>query len=143
VRHYTLSDVGDGLSQTFMVSENVRTGYDPDNEGSTFASPDPHLCAFYVGNPCRQAMCSAGNVDYSRCNAGSSRINSGLMSAEGASPVPNSFHEGGVNMAYADGRVSFLSETVDGAVYAALASMRGLRLQKSPLAQVIVSDLDF
>ena len=34
VRHYTLADVCDGLSHTFMVTENVRTGYDPDNGGS-------------------------------------------------------------------------------------------------------------
>jgi prepilin-type N-terminal cleavage/methylation domain-containing protein/prepilin-type processing-associated H-X9-DG protein len=143
LRHYTLADIGDGLSQTFMVTENVRTGYDPDHADSTFASPDPRLCAFYIGSPCRDGNCSAGNVNYNRCNAGSAKINSGLESAEGVSPVPNSFHDGGVNMAYADGRVSFLSESVDGAVYAALASMRGSRLQKSPLAQVIVSDLDY
>jgi len=143
IRHYTLADVGDGLSHTFMVTENVRTGYDPDNVDSTFASPDAHLCAFYVGNPCRNSTCSSGNVNFALCNAGASKINSGLQSAEGTSPVPNSFHDGGVNMAYADGHVTFLSETIDGAVYAALASMRGSRLQKSPLAQVIVSDLDF
>jgi hypothetical protein len=46
-------------------------------------------------------------------------------------------------MAYADGHVAFLSETVDGAVYAALASMRGLQLRKTPLEQVIVSDMDY
>jgi prepilin-type processing-associated H-X9-DG protein len=143
VRHYSLSDPGDGLSQTFLVSENVRTGYDPDNANSSFASPDAHLCAFYIGDPCRAGTCSAGNVDYRLCNAGWARINSGLASAEGTSPVPNSFHEGGVNMAYGDGHVSFLSEAVHGAVYAALASMRGLQLRKTPLEQVIVSDMDY
>ena len=143
VRHYSLSDVGDGLTYTFMATENVRTGYDPDNPLSSFASPDPHLCAFYIGDPCRAGTCSKGNVDYSRCNASWAAINSGLASAEGTSPVPNSFHDGGVNMAYADGRVAFLSETIDGAVYAALASMRGSLLKKSPLAQVIVSDVDY
>ena len=93
--------------------------------------------------PVRGALAVPEMWTIPRCNAGSSKINSGLASAEGTSPVPNSFHDGGVNMAYADGHVTFLSETVNGAVYAALASMRGSRLQKSPLAQVIVSDLDF
>lgn len=145
VRHYTLADVRDGLSQTFMVTENVRAGYNPDdnNKFAGFASPMPLLCAFYIGDPCLGGTCSSGNVDYSRCSMGSSRINSGLTSPEGTSPVPNSFHDGGVNMAFADGRVKFLSESINGAVYAALASPGGWRLQKSPLQQVIVSDADY
>jgi prepilin-type processing-associated H-X9-DG protein len=143
VRHYTLGDVKDGMSQTFLATENVRTGYDPGNPDSTFASPNPYLCAFYVGNPCRNGTCSSGNVDYALCNAGQSRINSGLNSPEGASPVPNSFHDGGVNMAYADGHVSFLSGQINGAVYAALVSPQGISLRGTPLAQSVVSDADF
>lgn len=129
----------DGTSQTFLVTENVRIGFDPADDRATFADPDPYRSAFYVGNPCRNGNCSSGNVDYSLCNAGEDKINSGLWSEEGRSPVPNSFHPGGVNMAYADGHVTFLSESVDGAVYAALASPQGMLLEGTPLAQVIVS----
>jgi prepilin-type processing-associated H-X9-DG protein len=143
VRHYALGDVRDGLTHTFMVAENVRTGYDPAQPESGFASPNPYLCAFYIGDPCQGGRCSSGNVDYTRSNAGPSRINSGLTSAEGSAPAPNSFHDGGVNMAYADGRVTFLSVSVSGGVYAALASPLGGRLQGTPLQQVIVSEPDF
>jgi len=143
VRHYALGDVRDGLTQTFMVTENVRTGYDPAKPEAGFASPNPYLCAFYIGDPCQNGNCSSGNVDYVRCNAGKARINSGLQSAEGSSPVPNSFHDGGVNMAYADGHVTFLSQAINGGVYAALASPVGGRLAKTPLQQVVVSDLDY
>lgn len=140
VRHYTLGDVADGLSHTFMATENVRTGYDPNRPDETFASPNPYRTAFYIGDPCTNGSCRAGNVDYSLCNAGKAKINSGLNSPEGSSPVPNSFHEGGVNMAFADGHVAFLSDSINGAVYATLSSPRGLRLKETPLEQMAAVD---
>lgn len=143
VRHHSMDSIKDGTSQTFLVSENVRTGYDPNHEISTFASPNPYLSAFYVGDPCQNGDCSSGNVDYSRSNAGDNKINSGLWGPEGRSPIPNSFHTGGVNMAYADGHVSLLSESIDGAVYAALASPQGILFADTPLAQNIVSGGEF
>lgn len=142
-RHHSIADIHDGTSQTMLVTENVRTGYDPENPQSTFASPDPYLCAFYIGIPCRRGDCRAGNVDYTNCNAGGYRINSGLRSEEGRSPVPNSFHDGGVHMAFADGHVAFLSETIDGAVYAALASPQGSLLTGTPLEQPVLSGTSF
>jgi prepilin-type N-terminal cleavage/methylation domain-containing protein/prepilin-type processing-associated H-X9-DG protein len=138
-RHHQLADIKDGLSQTFLITENVRTGYDPADPDVSFATSDPYHCAFYIGNPCRGGNCASGNVDYSVCNAGVNRINGGRASPEGRSPTPNSFHDGGVHMAYADGHVIFLSESIDGAVYAALASPQGLLLDGTPLRQDIVS----
>jgi prepilin-type N-terminal cleavage/methylation domain-containing protein/prepilin-type processing-associated H-X9-DG protein len=139
-RHHTLGDITDGASQTFLVTENVRTGYSPNSAQANFTNPAPRHCAFYIGNPCVDGRCASGNVDYSRCNAGASRINSGLWSEEGKSAVPNSFHAGGVNMAYADCRVAFLSESIDGGVYAALASPQGGALHETPLGQPVVGD---
>lgn len=138
-RHHKLTNVIDGLSQTFLLTENVRAGYDPNEPESGFANPHPYRCAFYIGTPCPNDACSPGTVDYALSQQGNFRINSGLWSAEGSSPVPNSFHSGGVHMAYADGHVSFLSELIDGAVYAALASPQGVLLNDTPLRQVIVS----
>lgn len=138
VRHHAIGDIQDGTSQTFLVSENVRAGFDPEDPQASFADPNPWRSAFYIGNPCANGTCSDGNVDYSRCNQGDSKINSGVWSPEGRSPVPNSYHDGGVHMAYADGHVKFLSEDIDGAVYAALASPKGM-LVEGPLKQVIVS----
>ncbi len=143
MRNHSIADIHDGTSQTFLVTENVRTGYDPDETIANFADPNPFRSAFYIGNPCRHGNCSSGNIDYSLCNACEDKINSGLWSQEGRSPVPNSFHPGGVNMAYADGHAKFLSEHIDGAVYAALASPQGLLLEGTPLRQVNVSGNDF
>ena len=142
-RSHSLADVLDGTSQTFLVGENVRAGFDPDGSHANFADPNPFRCAFYVGNPCRNGRCRDGDVDYSKCNSGENRINSGLWIAEGASPIPNSFHDGGVNMAYADGHVKFLSENVDGAVYGALASPQGTLVDRTSLKQAVVSGDSF
>lgn len=139
VRHHSLADVQDGTTQTFLVAENIRVGYNPESERAGYASSNPHHCAFYVRSPCRGRSCVVGQIDYGRCNAGETAVNSGVNQAEGASSVPNSFHDGGVNMAYADGHVSFLSEKIDGAVYAALASPQGMFLQDTPLQEAIVS----
>jgi prepilin-type processing-associated H-X9-DG protein len=139
-RHLALGDVKDGLSQTFLVSENVRAGYDPADPESGFANPNPFRCAFYIGNPCPTGSCTTGNVNYSQCNTGTARINSGLWASEGGSPVPNSFHEASVHMAFADGHVQRLSEAIDGKVYAALASPTGLLLNDTPLRQTVVNE---
>ena len=104
-----------------------------------FAEPDPYYSAFFIGSPCPLGACGAGEVNYARSNAGFERINSGLWSPEGQSPLLNSFHPGGVLMAYADGHVAFLSEGLDGGVYAALGSPQGSRLQGTPLEQPVVS----
>lgn len=141
-RHHRPATVRDGMSQTIMLSENVRTGYNPANPDAHWAHPNPYFTSFYVGNPCVTGNCLDG-VDYSLTNSRRARINSGLWSAEGTSPVPNSFHAGGVNMAFCDGRVVFVSETIDGAVYASLASPAGLRLAETMLAQPVVSDADY
>ncbi|MFV0443840.1 MAG: DUF1559 domain-containing protein [Planctomycetaceae bacterium] len=52
VRHHDLGDIADGTSQTFLVTENVRTGYAPGGNELGFAEPAPQYSAFYIGNPC-------------------------------------------------------------------------------------------
>ena len=142
VRHHELGDIADGTSQTLLMTENVRTGYADGGNAYGFAEPAPQYTAFYIGNPCPGRPCMLGAVDYSLSNAGSDQINSGLWSPEGQSSVPNSFHDGGVVMAFADSHIIFLSETVDGAAYAAMASPQGILLSATPLEQVIVSGVD-
>lgn len=138
-RHHTLASVTDGLSNTVVLSENVRTGYNPAADGdpdkSSWASPNPMLTSFYLGDPCVNGSCTSGTVDYAHCNRGESAINSGLFQPEGISPVPNAFHAGGVNMSFGDGRVQFLSQKLDGRVYAAIVSPQGAGLSGTPLSQ--------
>ncbi len=129
IRHHTLATVTDGLSQTIVLSENVRVGYDPvDPQRYNWSSSDPYRTSFYFGNPCKNAKCSPGNVDYSQSNSGRFAINSGLMEPEGASQAPNSFHTGGVHMSFGDGSARFINQSLNGSVYAALMSPQGASL---------------
>jgi len=134
-RHHTMASLIDGVSNTMLISENIRTGYDPDKPTSNWAAPNPYLTSFYIGNPCLNAKCDSGNVDYNRSNSGSSAINAGITNPEGSAPFPSSLHKGGVNVGYCDGRIEFMSEHIDGKVYAALASPQGSALAGTPLEQ--------
>lgn len=134
-RHHTMASVTDGLSNTMLISENIRTGYDPDKPTSNWGSPNPYLTSFYIGNPCLNGSCSSGNVDYNRSNSGNGAINAGLSQPEGSSPFPSSVHPGGVNVGYCDGRIEFMSENIDGKVYASLASPQGQALGGTALEQ--------
>jgi prepilin-type N-terminal cleavage/methylation domain-containing protein/prepilin-type processing-associated H-X9-DG protein len=144
VRHHSPDSVVDGLSNTLMLSENVRAGFDPVTRYN-WAAPFPNRNSFcFSGYVCENLCCSAGNVDYRRANERVEEpyrmesINSSLDQAEGEAPWPSSYHPGGVHVVFADGRVKFLSEDIEGIVYASLMSPRG-RLIKGPLAQPVVS----
>ncbi|QDT44265.1 hypothetical protein Pan241w_43730 [Gimesia alba] len=134
-RHHTIASITDGASNTMLISENLRTGFDPANSRANWASPNPYLTSYYIGAPCLSGNCMSGNVDYNRSNSGGSAINSGRTQPEGSSPYPSSGHNGGVNIGFCDGRVEFVSENIDGKVYAAQASPQGQSLQGTSLAQ--------
>lgn len=134
-RHHTMAGLTDGASNTLLISENIRTGYNPARSQSNWASPNPYLTSFYIGYPCLNGTCSEGNVDYNLANSGTNAINGGLDQPEGSSPFPSSLHKGGVNAGYCDGHFQFLSENIDGKVYAALMSPQGQALDGTPLEQ--------
>jgi len=147
-RHHTPDTIFDGASNTIMLSENVRAGYDPD-KGTTWASPWPWHCSFFLSSyVCENRSCAAGSVDYRRANDRTQEpyrweaINSSRDQAEGEAPWPSSFHSGGVHVAFADGHLHFLSDQIDGEVYAALISPQGM-LIRGPLAQVTLSAADY
>jgi len=141
-RYHTRDSVLDGLSQTFMLSENVRAGYDPSAAESGWASPDPmRVTFFYSSAVCKSLKCSKGDVNYSLANSGGMAINASLSEAEGSAPWPSSFHVGdGAHFAFADGHVQFIGRAIDGRVYAALFSPQGRELVGTPLEQMLVDD---
>ena len=142
----------DGLTHTIMLGENVHAGSElPDTQGSAnWASPVPPRSMFFLSPfVCTNLSCGPGAVDYLRANNHTDPYNVAAINylpkpdnVEGKSPFPSSYHAGGVNFAFADGRVQFLSEAVDGRVYAALLSPQGSMIQ-GPLAQPVVSDADY
>ncbi len=134
----------DGLSNTLMLTENVRTGYDPANPAAGWATGDSYRTSAYFSHTvCAADRCDAASVDYKKANSGNHRINSGKLQAEGEAPWPSSFHPSGVNIILGDGSLRFLSEEIDGKVYANLYSPQGTRLAGAPLDQGILSENDF
>ncbi|MCA9064250.1 MAG: DUF1559 domain-containing protein [Planctomycetaceae bacterium] len=141
VRHHTPDTVKDGLSNTLLLGENVRTGYDPYADLSNWASCDSRRTKFYFSHRvCANNVCAPGAVDFARANSGDQRINSGKNTAEGDSPWLNSFHPGGAVVAFADGHVQFLNEDIDGRVYYNLFTPQGMRLIGTTLDGGIIGD---
>lgn len=152
---HTLESVTDGLSHTIMFSENVCVGFAdtvplktlPAGRESNWATPDILWQSFLVsGYVCEDLRCADGRVDYRRANNRSQApysyeaINASLHQSEGGAPWPSSHHPGGgVNFVLCGGEARFLSEEVDGAVYAALVSPQGETI-RGPLAQISVSE---
>jgi hypothetical protein len=140
VRHHSPDSVLDGLSNTLMLAEGIRAGFDPNQPQTNWASPQGLRNSFFLSaHVCQDRKCSAGNVDYGRANSSAEpyrleAINAARDQAEGEAPWPSSYHIGGVSVVFCDGRMHFLSENVDGIVYACLVSPRGIEL-----AQPVVS----
>lgn len=147
-RHHRLDSINDGTSNTLMLSENIRAGYDSAT-GANWGSPETLHNAFLVSSyVCKAERCTAGNVDYLRANdhqaapARNEAINSSIKQPEGGAPWPSSLHTGIVNVGFCDGRVVPISEAIDGRVYSALATPCGVRLT-GPLVQAVVTDADY
>ena len=143
-RYHTTASVVDGMSNTLLIAENVRTGYDPYSPNSNWGSCDSRQTKFYFSHHvCKNNVCAAGNVDFALANSGDHAINSGKAMPEGESPWPNSFHPGGVSVGFADGRVQFLNESIDGRVFYNLMTPQGTRLIGTPLDAGVSSDVAF
>ena len=148
VRHHSIDNVMDGASNTIMLAENVRAGYDPQT-GDGWGSPEARRNSFFVSSfVCASGTCSEGNVDYSNANNRSASpyrfesLNSSLTQGEGEAPWPSAYHGGVINVSFCDGRATSIDADIDGAVYAALVSPRGNRI-RGPLRQEILSQNDF
>jgi prepilin-type N-terminal cleavage/methylation domain-containing protein/prepilin-type processing-associated H-X9-DG protein len=142
VRYHTPDSVLDGMSNTLLLAECIRVGYDPVGE-ENWSMPHARYQSFFLSPYiCKDWSCSEGNVDYANANNHSAMpyrleaINGERDQAEGEAPWASSYHIGGVHVAFCDGRVQFMSDDIDGAVYAALISPQGTQI-KGPLAQGI------
>jgi prepilin-type N-terminal cleavage/methylation domain-containing protein len=141
------TNIEDGTSFTAVLSENVLAGASAGTKYSgslmtNWATPLPNFCLFMGSDEvCAPGGClgsqlqgTGGSTDgpgwANANNLGNySNINGGInLTVKGAYPYSNSQHTGGVNMAFCHGNVRFISNTIDGTVYAKLLSPAGSRL---------------
>ncbi|MDB5340459.1 MAG: putative major pilin subunit [Planctomycetaceae bacterium] len=140
IKRHNLGSIRDGASQTIMMTENIHAGHDPNGDHGNWANPNSwRTCFFISGHVCKDLQCKAGTVDFTRANDRTQApyqfeaINSSFQ-IEGAAPWPTSYHAGGVNVAFCDGSVRFISENLDGRTYVALMTPAGSMIE-GPLAQ--------
>ena len=138
-RHHSLNTILDGQTNTIMLTENIRTGYDPRNPTASWATADPLRMGFFLTTDiCLGGSCSTANFSSAVANL-TDGINSGLHQAEGQSPWPSSLHPGGVNVCLSDGSMRFLSENISSIVYYALITSQGSMFQ-APLTDQTIGD---
>jgi prepilin-type processing-associated H-X9-DG protein len=160
------ADITDGTGQTILATENLRAGYStgsPRTGGleTNWACPHPNYVMFIASDKiCPGGHCPSGAVDptltpskssdrdgnaWAKANAqgrGSyESINYGQnIQAEGMSPFPSSNHAGGINVLFCDGSVRFVSDTIDGTVYAKLITPAGSKLPQQYQQLPLTSD---
>lgn len=135
--------LGDGLSQTLMLSENLNAqnfGL-PDKFATSGMSGGDRVTdvGFLIGtgspgSPRNVVFPNNSDLVASSVNLGPFRINADRGKWPGSSPSPSSLHPGIVNVAFCDGRVKTLSENMDQAIYASLVNWAGVRYGQPALS---------
>ncbi len=137
---------------------------------STWANPDPYFCAFHMSDDICNSTgdCKIGakvnvlvgttstsvtRAKWSAANSKDSRDNSksdpesinGLFAANEGWPYMSSYHPGGINVVMCDGSARFVSQEIDGEVFAKICSPAGTRTMKETWAsfQTPVDDAEF
>jgi prepilin-type N-terminal cleavage/methylation domain-containing protein/prepilin-type processing-associated H-X9-DG protein len=153
----TTASIVDGSGSTVLIGENTLVGY---STGSTYsgmvesnwAAPWPTF-ALFMGS---DDICGSGNCAES-LNAGTSSTDSPAWGAanrvgtfenmgygqsltiKGTFPFVTSGHPNGNNFAFCDGSVRFISNTLDGTVYAKILTPAGSKLpvpyKQQPVSQ--------
>jgi prepilin-type processing-associated H-X9-DG protein/prepilin-type N-terminal cleavage/methylation domain-containing protein len=148
LKSHSMGTILDGTSHTILMVENIHSGNDKSGHHGNWANPlSWRTCFFISGHVCKDFTCTVPNVDYSKAN---DKTEAPYMyesfnvayQFEGAAPWPSSLHKGGVNVAFCDGSVRFVSETLDGRTYVSLVSPQGSRVEGA-LAQVLIDDASF
>ncbi|MDX2037391.1 MAG: DUF1559 domain-containing protein [Isosphaeraceae bacterium] len=147
------NSIVDGAGTTILASENFLAGA---SNGSTYtggvptnwACPHPNFVMFIGSDSiCPSGNCSSGlrvstdstgtqtdgpgwaNANNKNSTTVLEYINVGQdLTDEGSAPFPSSNHGGGVNMLFCDGSVKFISDTIDGTVYAKIITPNGGKL---------------
>jgi len=143
----THSEFLDGTSNTLLMSENRLAGVSSGtsfsgNLPTNWACPLPNFCMFFGSDAVCDGGCLSGQLSpvngvdgpgWVMTNAPGkntyAEINYGkVLTTKGSFPYPYSDHSGGVNVACCDGSVKFMTESINGGVYANLLTPAGSTL---------------
>jgi len=140
-RAIRLDDVGDGVAQTVMISENINAGpsaiWETDALHSNWACPHPWNTSFFINGVLPPPRSSAA-LNFAAANtrgpdapplkpfAPQGGINGDLSGAnEGLFPYPNSGHKEIVNILMCDGSARPISQSVNAVAWAAMITPNG------------------
>ena len=154
----TLSSIQDGLSNTILLGESTTAGYAAVGQGifadteTNWACPHPAFTSFMASDnvcggsdglgttgACYSANLGAtnatggqidgGNWDFANKLGTYENIGYGLSGAlKGSFPYINSGHPGGFNVTMCDGSVHYLTNQINGTVFAKLVTSAGSKL---------------
>jgi prepilin-type processing-associated H-X9-DG protein len=132
----------DGTSKTMMVSENVHTwyyAYDGDPGTELFEPPfdankdfsmivdDKHVFGFVWSNNPMPIERINGDNNYDKSGAQPTSMAEFASQNGRVLGYPSSFHPAGVNVAFCDGHIVFMSENIEPRVYAMLMTSNSKR----------------
>jgi prepilin-type N-terminal cleavage/methylation domain-containing protein/prepilin-type processing-associated H-X9-DG protein len=153
----SVNSLPDGASSTVMMGENTLAGFSTGNNYSSqletnWATPMPNF-SMMIGssNVCSTTVpivagtkldCTlgtkllqpTGDVDgpaWTNANKSNTLTNIGYgqnLTLEGSFPLANSAHPSGANYGFCDGAVRFVTNSIDGTVYAKILTPAGSRL---------------
>lgn len=136
--------VGDGTTNTLMLSENLQAGnwWDTDTTRLAFGIPIdtvgdrvPFGRGTFFESTKRPLNTQFDGGTLSTVSPLEWRINSELKAATGTRPRPSSNHEGGVWVIFCDGSGRFLNDRIDPHVYAKLLTPNGVKYGERELQQ--------
>ena len=129
--HTNLNGIPDGMSNTIMLTENLNAGTkswaNPDVRSHSFLLPitQPQAIASNYGDGPSMTMLYPTPADITT----GWRLNESRRAPESKSPFPTSNHPGIVVMAFCDGTVRSVAESIDAGVYTRLITPAGTRLR--------------
>ena len=127
-------NLGDGLGQTLLLTENLHAGQFPSRDADHIGFGVPVSVSSGQPNPsepngriggAKGTLQLAGNFGLSDSSGADGQINSNINGPARQLPRPSSFHTASVNVIFADGRGSSLSESINANVYARLLTPGG------------------